>query len=315
MDNHCDYLLIGANGLIGSAVAKELDSARSSQSTRSSTSPCHWVGTSFKRGSGRFQVLDITDRDNVKNILHTLKPKSVVLAANLAGGAEFAQSHPDSAKKFYYEATQNLGEHCLRQKARFIFISTECVFDGKKEIYQEDDEPNPLNLYGQWKVESEMWIKKNLKDYIIVRTMSVFGWQPETVTPNAVMKTYFSILKKEKIFVPTFRWGMPTYVQDLAKAMVELSLSSAQGTYHVAGSTYINRYEWLRKVCNAMEWDSSWLCPQNEIPPGAVPYPLKIRLDTQKFRQHYQTKLHSLEEAIPMLKTDIRQQVAMSGSL
>ncbi len=293
MNNHCDYLLIGANGLIGSAVAEELDSQYS------------WVGTSFKRSSGRLHFLDILDKENLKNVLQVLKPKYVVLAANLSGGTEFAQTHPDVAKTFYYDATKNLGELCLTQKVRLIFISTECVFDGKREIYQEDDEPNPLNLYGQWKAESEMWIKKNLENYIIVRTISVFGWQPETVTPNAVMKAYFAILKKEKIFVPTYRWVTPTYVHDLAKALVELNLSGAQGIYHVAGSTYINRYEWLRKVCGVMEWDSSWLCPQNEIHPGATPYPLKIRLDTQKFRLCHKTRLHSLEESMFMLKNDI----------
>jgi dTDP-4-dehydrorhamnose reductase len=295
MGKPCDYLVIGANGLVGSAVAKELDSQFS------------WVGTAFRRSTGSLRVLDITDKDNVKAVLTAVRPKTVVLAANLAGGAEFAQTHPDLAKKFYFEATKNVGELCRQQNAGLIFISTECVFDGKKEVYREEDDPNPLNLYGQWKTESEMWIKKNLENYLIVRTMSVFGWQPETVTPNAFMKAYFSISKKEKMLVPTFRWGTPTYVHDLAKALVELSSAGARGTYHVVGSSFINRYEWLNQTCAALGWDTSWLCPQNEVPSKATPYPTKVRLDTQKFRLGYKTRLHTLEESIPMLKNDIRQ--------
>ena len=295
MDNQCDYLVIGANGLIGAAVAKELDAAPGAH---------NWVGTSFKRRSSRFRSLNILDKENIKKVFQEVKPKTVLFCSNLAGGVEFAQTHPAEAKKFYYEATQDLGEQCLKHRARLVFISTECVFDGKKEVYREEDEPNPLNLYGQWKTESEKWITKHLADSLIVRTMFVFGWQPETVTPNAVMKAYFSVSKKERMLVQAYRWGTPTYVQDLAKAMVELSVSGADGIYHVTGSTFITRYEWLKKVCRAMEWDSSWLCPLTEISPKATPYPLKLRLDTQKFRRQFKIKLHSLDESMFLFKND-----------
>jgi len=77
---------------------------------------------------------------------------------------------------------------CLEYGAKLIFISSECVFDGEKEFYNENDAVCPLSVYGKQKAQSEKWIQGNLDDYVIIRSMSVYGWDPLTKTPNALMK-------------------------------------------------------------------------------------------------------------------------------
>ena len=78
MDKPCDYLVIGANGLVGSAVTKALGSAGAG----------HWVGTAFRRSSGFLLMLDVTNKENLHSVLRAVKPKTVVFAANLAGGVK-----------------------------------------------------------------------------------------------------------------------------------------------------------------------------------------------------------------------------------
>ncbi|GEM_PF-1029920 len=290
-----NFLIIGANGLIGQALAREVDGKYD------------WKGTYFRRLSAPYLKCNIMDFRDVVSTLDSVKPTHVVCCANLAGGVNFCEKNPDLAKRFHFEGIVNLGKSCLEHHAKLVFLSSECVFDGKKEIYREDDHPNPLNIYGKWKAESEQWICKHLTDFTIIRTMFVFGWQPDTVTPNALMKAYFSISKKEKIYVPAFRWGNPTYVHDLAKAIVELSLSQKNDVYHVAGRSYLSRYEWIKKACDILGWDSSWVYSQDRTPKNPPVYSQRICFDTEKFHSQHKTKLHSLDEALAMLKDEIDQ--------
>jgi len=286
-------LIIGANGLIGQAVAREMGSMSS------------WQGTYYRRPVRGYLYCDITDPDSLDDIFKQVKPACVIHCAQLAGGVDFYEKNPELAKKFHFEGTVNLSRECLKHGAKLIFISSECVFDGKKEFYNETDTPNPVNIYGKYKAESERWISRHLKDYLIIRTMSVFGWDPLTETPNAVMKAYFSITKAQKCIVQAFRWGTPTYVKDLAKAILELSDSSASGIFHIAGKTFINRYEWIRSTCDALGWDTSLLIPQHKNNSGMAFRPVKIGLDTRKFSENFRTRLCTLEEAIKLLKRDI----------
>ncbi len=289
------FLIIGAHGLVGSTIISSIKNK------------WDYEATGFRHHENSM-ACDITDKASVDQVFKKVKPTHVVHCANLKGGVVYCQSHPKEAKAFHYTATQYIGEACQKYHAKLLYISTECVFDGEKKTpYLETDARRPINKYGQYKAESERWIERSLKNYIIVRTMSVFGWQTQTVSPNAVMSMYFSLQEKKPIHVSSYRWGTPTYVKDLAKTIVELSLSSAKGIYHVTGSTYLNRYQWLKKTCAYLGWDQSYIMRQDKEKRGPAIYPGKIRLSTKKFNRQFKTKLHSLSSALQFLKQDIRK--------
>jgi dTDP-4-dehydrorhamnose reductase len=293
MSDEKRFLVVGANGLIGEAVLKEL------------APRCHAVGTCCQRAQAGLLTCDVTDPMRLREIFDAVRPTHVINGTGLAGGVDFCEKNPELAKKFYVGGTIELGKLCSETRARLVAVSSECVFNGEKEEYQEEDALSPLNVYGECKAETEEWMKRHLEQYMIVRTMSVFGWQPETVTPNAVMSMYFALLKKEKIQVSALRWGTPTYVRDLAKAVVELALAQENGVCHVAGSSYVNRYEWLKATCKALGWDEAYLLPQWENPPHRAARPSRVRLSTRKFRETYRTKLHSLPQALAMLREEV----------
>jgi len=141
--------------------------------------------------------------------------------------------------------------------------------------------------------------------------MFVFGWQPTTKTPNALMSAYFKTHNQKTMDVPLYRWGQPTYVRDLAKAIEEMSLSEQSGIYHVCGSSYINRYDWLKKVYAQLDWDTSYLNPQDQVPATGANYPLKARFDTTKFSSTFKTKLHELDDAIKDLCEDVKKTISI----
>jgi dTDP-4-dehydrorhamnose reductase len=119
------------------------------------------------------------------------------------------------------------------------------------------------------------------------------------------MKLYFSLLNKQEILAPVFRWSNPTLVSDLAKAIIELSLSGAYGIHHVCGSTFIDRYSWFKVTSEYLGWDSSLVMPKEKQGEDDKLRPERINLDTNKFRKVFKTRLHSLEESLVFLKQDI----------
>ncbi len=286
-------LIIGMGGLIGKAVMEDIDSS------------FEWLGTYYGRKVPGGVRLDITNKSEIDEIFSEFKPTHVINCANLAGGVDFYEMNPELTKALHFDGTVNIGKACDRYNAKLTFFSSECVFDGKKEVYFEPDLSCPLSNYGKYKAQSEEWIVKNFKKHIVIRTMSVYGWDPFTLTPNAIMKVYFSILKKENIFVPNFRWGNPTYVRDLAKAILELTVSECSGIYHVVGSTFINRYEWIKKTSVVLGWDSSYIFPQEKPVPSDFLRPFRVKLNSDKFTGNFKTKLHSLEEGLNLLKKEI----------
>jgi len=293
MDKTTEFLIIGATGLIGRTLIGELNGKY------------RWRGTCFSKENGGLIHLDINDKKRIEEIFNSETPTHVIYCVNLSGGVDFCEKNPDLTRKLHFEGVVNTAKECLNHKTRFMFISSECVFDGKKESYDENDETNPLNIYGKYKVEAEKWIQANLKNYAIARTMSVYGWDPQTLSPNPLMQAYFSIMNKKRILVPVFRWANPIYVKDLAKAIVELSLSKESGLFHIAGPVFINRYNWLKKACKFLGWDSSFLLPLQNIPKNMVPRPYKIRLNTNKFHNKFKTQIHGIDAALKILEKDI----------
>ncbi len=290
------FLILGANGLIGQAVSKQVESKYK------------WYGTYFNRDPLGLTKLDVTSDNALEALFEETKPDCVINCTNLAGGVDYCESNPDLAKRFHLEANMSLGKLCEIFNSRLMFLSTDYVFDGKKCPYKEDDEKNPLNVYGKLKLAAEDWITQNVRKSTIVRTTNVFRWDPETVTPNYMMGLYNAIKENQQFRAPSFLWGNPTYADDLASAIIELCEKKLDGIFHVVGSSFINRYDWAKQTCQVAGWDTSLVIENSDIPDKIVPRPLKSHLDTSKFRQHCETKLSSVDEAIERFVASIHDE-------
>src|SRR5262249_10883804 len=152
-------------------------------------------------------------------------PSLVIHCANLAGGVDFCETNPDAATAFHLGGAKNLAAWCRGAAARLVFVSTDYVFDGARPPYREDDQTGPLNRYGRLKLEGERWIAAQLPSWAIARTTNVFGWDPDTVTPNFLMQLHRALAAGKTFNAPSFLSGNPTYVEDLAAALVELGLA------------------------------------------------------------------------------------------
>lgn len=284
-----EYLILGANGLIGSSVRKKIEKKHT------------FCGTHYKR----FDVpklirLDVTSDEELKEIFRKTNPRNVINCADLAGGYNFCESNPRIAKKFHLDANRTISKLCDQYNSRFVFISTDHVFDGTDLPYKEEDETNPLNLYGWLKLESEKFVRQHNTKYTIIRTTNVFGWDPDSITPNYMMGVYQSVNNKKSFKAPSYLWGTPTYVDDLALSIVELCEKDIDGLFHIVGSNYISRYDWAIKACEIARWDKSLIKEIKDVPRGIVPIPLKSYMNTDKFSINFSTKLHDVYDGLRM---------------
>lgn len=294
-EDSVECLVIGANGLVGRQIGRVF-----------TEKGMKWHGTYCKRPEEGLLKLDVTNLRELENIFSKFLPKVIFHCANLAGGVDFCESNPEIATEFHLNATKNITDLCRRIDALLVFISSDYVFNGKKFPYVEDDLPNPLNLYGRLKLNAEGWIQKNLKKYLIVRTMNIYGWDPKTVTPNYIMNLYQALKDGKQFNAPSFLWGNPTYAGDLAQALVELYTKKANGIFHIAGSSFINRFEWAKEACKILEFEPLLVNEIKEPQPNMVPRPLRSCLSTDKFTSSYKTILHDVYDGLKLMKLDIK---------
>lgn len=292
------YLILGANGLIGQQFVKLCKE-----------NGIDYIGTRYSREKGNLKEIDFLEPEHLKDALEELcpTPTVVVNCVNLAGGVNFCEDNPVLARKLHVDAVKQIADWCLQKNAAFVYFSTDYVFDGKNPPYKEDDETGPLNLYGQLKLESEIYIKEHMKRYIIARTTNVFGWDPDTPTPNFLMYLYQTLNEGKTFNTPSFLLGNPTYAEDLAKAVMELIDKEQFGLFHIVGSGYINRYDWAIKFCEMTGLDKDKIIEVKNPPQNIVPRPFLSNLNTDKVSKIIETKLHGVDDGLQLLMNEMKK--------
>ena len=113
------------------------------------------------------------------------------------------------ARTFHLEGTKNITDAAKEVGAKLVFISTDYVFSDSEYPVTEEETRAPLNAYGQFKKECEDFIQESLTDYIIVRTTNIYGWDPNTMTPNYFMNVYRNLTSGSTVKAPSNLWGTP----------------------------------------------------------------------------------------------------------
>ena len=289
-----NVLIFGGNGLVGKSFKKILSKNKDFKIFSTSRIP------------NDTQVeCDITDSESIRTCFEITKPNLVINCTNLAGGVNFCENNPDLSERFHYEANKTMSILSDERNIPFILISTDYVFDGSNPPYSEDDDKNPLNAYGHHKLKAENWIKNNLTKYIIARTTNVFGWDPLTKTPNYLMQLYFNLSKNKPCNAPSFLSGNPTHVDDLSQAIIDLLENNQFGTYHIVGSSSINRYDWAIQFCNLLGLDKNLLSESKKAPEGIVPRPFNSNLRTNKLEKKIGYKLSDVHEGLIKFKKEM----------
>jgi dTDP-4-dehydrorhamnose reductase len=182
----------------------------------------------------------------VRNFFDTVKPDYCLNCAAYTA-VDRAESEPDVANLVNGESVGVLAEICRAHGTRLIHLSTDYVFNGKgSKPYGEDDETDPVNVYGASKRMGENLAREKNPETIIIRTSWVYS-----EFGNNFVKTMVRLMgEKEVLNVVNDQVGSPTYAYDLAQAMMEIVLSGkwVPGVYHYSNQGVITWYEFALTI-------------------------------------------------------------------
>lgn len=134
-----------------------------------------------------------------------------------------------------------------------IFISTAGIFDGKKNVYDEDDLPIPTSFYAKTKYDAEVFVKNNSKKYLICRPGWMMGGGPKKDKKfiNKIMQQINQ--GKKELFVVDDRTGTPTYTYDFAKNLKLLLKNEIWGLFNMVCSGSVNRFEVANEIIKILK--------------------------------------------------------------
>ncbi len=228
---------------------------------------------------------DIASFSSVKGLFYRIKPDVVFHLAAFTD-VDKSEENPVCAFKTNVNGTNNIAMMADRLKSYVVYISTDFVFDGKKNSpYRENDTALPLSLYGKTKLEGERIIENTCKQYCILRTSRVFGKNGRNFASTLPLR----IKKREKITITTDLINSPTYARDLARALFEISRKRFQGILNFCNSGWCSWYEFGLYICRYYDIDSSLLVPVNisNFHNSIAPRPVFSALDTSLFARFF----------------------------
>ena len=277
-------LVTGVNGQLGHDVMLELQK-RGYEAVGCGSSP-EYRGMADAVVKLPYVSLDITDDAAVDRVLQEIKPDCVCHCA--AWTAVDAAEEPENKDKVFavnVDGTRNLARACQALDAKFMYISTDYVFNGQgTEPWKADSQDfAPLNVYGKSKLYGELAVKELLTKYFIVRIAWVFG-----LNGNNFVKTMLKVGKThDTLRVVNDQIGTPTYTADLARLLVDMLETEKYGTYHATNEGgYISWYDFAKEIFRQAGY------PTKVIPVTTEEYglskakrPFNSRLDKSKLRE------------------------------
>lgn len=277
-------LVTGVNGQLGHDVMLELQK-RGYEAVGCGASPAY-RGMADAVAQMPYLSLDITDEEAVDKVLQALKPDYVYHCA--AWTAVDAAEEPENKDKVFavnVDGTRNLARACQALDAKFMYISTDYVFNGQgTEPWKADSQEfAPLNVYGKSKLYGELAVKELLTKYFIVRIAWVFGRNG-----NNFVKTMLKVGKThDTLRVVNDQIGTPTYTADLARLLVDMLETEKYGTYHATNEGgYISWYDFAREIFRQAGYSTKVIpVTTEEYGLSKARRPFNSRLDKSKLKE------------------------------
>jgi len=255
-------LIIGASGFIGHYLRRRLlqKSGFDVTSTYNSRAP--------KDIDQSWYPLEITDHHRLDQIFQKVRPEVVVLLAAIAD-VKTCEMGPERATEVNVDGARQVARLCKQHHARLIFLSSEYVFRGDRGNYHEDDSPDPNTHYGRTKWEAELAVAEEASQWSIVRTSLVYGW-PITGRQN-LATVIIDRLKNGESYEGDTAYRTPIYVEHLTEGIMQLVANYHHGTFHFAGTDWMNMYQFGHAVAGVFDLDSRLVHPvpvSADLPPG-----------------------------------------------
>jgi dTDP-4-dehydrorhamnose reductase len=246
--------------------------------------------------------VDITDSQALNDFTGRFN-LSWIVNCSAYTAVDRAEDEPDQAFRINAEGVRNLAQAARGKKARLLHISTDYVFDGRKEgPYLDTDTPNPLGVYGRSKLKGELHIQEIWGSHVILRTAWLYG-----PGGNNFVRTMLRLFReREEVRVVNDQWGSPTLAGDLADAILTIVTREMvpYGTYHFTNEGRTNWFEFAREIHDQAIRKGLLKKEVRIVPIQTAQYPTRAMrpanscLSKEKIREVYDIPVRPWREAL-----------------
>lgn len=268
-----NWLVTGVTGLLGANAALEL--AKSNRV----------VGAARQRPTDipvEFVTSDLTKIGEIAQLIETAKPDVILHCAALSTH-EDCEKNPELAHRLNVVASKELASNANKIGAKFVYISTDAVFDGEKGNYSEEDQTSPNTEYGRTKLSGEEAVLEENPESLIAR-VNFYGWSPSG--KRSLAEYFFNRLHSD-VAAPGFTDVRVStmYAPTLVNMIQQLVASGANGIYNVANDEAITKYDLGLRIAQYMNKDLSLIPPAKSTELLALPRGNDTSLNTSKLKK------------------------------
>jgi dTDP-4-dehydrorhamnose reductase len=303
MKRHVRIAVIGASGLVGRAVVRELG-------TRAD-----WkvIGTAHRRADHRTVALDIRDAAAIEAFVAQHAPDAIVIAA-AERRPDVCERDPELARALNVEAVETIATAAKRRGAWVLSLSTDYVFDGTNPPYRTDDPPCPINAYGRSKLDGERALQQATDFGCVLRLPLLFGhiveWQESAVTSLVPAVVASAAHNAPAAVMDDWATRYPTFTGDVAYVIRQLLERYEQGEpicgiAHWSAAEPMTKFEIAKRIARALGV-AARIEPQRASA-DATPRPRDCQLDASRLealgigrRTPFDTALRSVLDAFPL---------------
>lgn len=273
-----DWLITGAGGQLGSVLLRLL--------TRRGAAA---VGTISDRGLrpevGESLPIDLTNLENLGAMLRRLRPRFIIHTAAVSSIMD-AYRNPDYARRVNFESTEKLSALAQEVGARFVFTSTDLVFGGDEAPYLEGDPAAPKSVYGMTKVEAEHALA-DAEHAVVLRLPLMYG-VPAVDRPTTFISQVKAMMDRRELTLFGDEFRTPIWLEDAARACVDVAQSDFCGTLHAAGPERLSRLQMGELTAKALHIDDARIRAISQCEVNTPePRPADVSLDATLFKNTF----------------------------
>jgi len=294
-------LITGAEGQLGKALQIGLTDKFNILSTTRQP-------TQLAKNQRNVHKLDITDKENISNVLESFKPDIIINCAAYTN-VDGSEINKDLAHQVNVEGLRNLIQ-LSDINTYLIQISSDYVFDGDSGPYSEDEHTFPVNYYGKTKLEAENILRGTRRKWAIFRPNVLYSSDLFN-KGNFFAWVYRSLLKKNSISVVTDQISNPTFNLQIVRAIFKCIIMDFEGILHIGSDDYMSRYEFALDIANVFGFDSALITKidtdslTQKVKSYIAKRPLHSGLIVSKIERELNTTSHSTNYNLKLLKSSL----------
>jgi len=290
-------LITGGTGLLGRALVDKSASRYQIMATYLGECP---LGNNSRV---TYRKLDVRDKKACHLLFAEFKPDVTIHTAGI-GSPDYAEKHKKDAHDINVGGTKNVSEECEACGSKFIYISSNGIYDGERAPYDEEAEALPINFYGIIKLEGEMVARRAKVTSAVVRPILMYGWNHPHGRKNIVSFALSRLSAGEKVFAYDDVYVTPLFVDNCADAIWNMVEKEIYETFNIGGDERSSIYELVKNAARIFDKDVKLVLPVkqgffNEF----VKRPRDTSFQTGKMHRVLGVKPLSIREGLTLMKS------------